>query len=297
MSTTQTKAIIASLSVPSASPSFEAVQNLTRDLKKAAVTLSKQEARFLVDSYYQMQDSRIRTAGQMREMAESGEPHEVLKWFNTQAEHLETEVQKALDAYSNGFVLGRWARSQYGIGPVIAAGLLAHIDIAKAETAGAIWRFAGLDPTSKWEKGQKRPWNAQLKVLCWKIGQSFLKQCNRDGDVYGHLLMERKALETTKNEMSAYSTQAAEILKRVPGHAQKAIYAAGKLPPGHILSRAERYAVKLFLAHYHHVGYELLHAKLPPKPYVIEHGGHTHFLAPPNWPIQEKIPVGLPGLP
>ena len=37
-----------------------------------------------------------------------------------------------------------------GIGPVIAAGLLANIDIKQAPTVGHIWRFAGLDPTNKW---------------------------------------------------------------------------------------------------------------------------------------------------
>src|SRR5271167_4971847 len=142
----------------------EGIEKLSKDLKKAAATLNKQEARFLVDSFYQMQDSRIRTAGQMREMAESNEPHIVLSWFNAQAEALESEVQKALDVYSNSFILGRWARSQYGIGPVITAGLLAHIDIEKAQTAGAIWKFAGLDPTTTWGKGEKRPWNADLKV-------------------------------------------------------------------------------------------------------------------------------------
>jgi hypothetical protein len=44
--------------------------------------------------------------------------------------------------------------------------LLARIDIVKAPTAGHIWRYAGLDPTVRWNKGEKRPWNAGLKVLC-----------------------------------------------------------------------------------------------------------------------------------
>lgn len=56
--------------------------------------------------------------------------------------------------------------SIHGIGPVISAGLLAHIDIHRAVTVGHIWRFAGLDPSVKWLKKTKRPWNAGLKVLC-----------------------------------------------------------------------------------------------------------------------------------
>ena len=36
---------------------LDSVDRLTRDLKKASVTLSHAEARYLVDTYYQMQDS------------------------------------------------------------------------------------------------------------------------------------------------------------------------------------------------------------------------------------------------
>ena len=54
----------------------------------------------------------------------------------------------------------RWARSIYGIWPVLAAGLLAHIDIEQAPTVGHIWSFAGLDPTKKWQPKTTRPWNA-----------------------------------------------------------------------------------------------------------------------------------------
>jgi hypothetical protein len=188
---------------------------------------------------------------------------------------------------------------------VLAAGLLAHIEIDKAPTAGGIWRFAGLDPTAIWEKGQKRPHCGALKVLAWKIGQSFLKQSGRELDKYGHVLMERKEYETLKNERGDYAAQAVEILKRVPSHKQKAIYATGKLSPGHLLSRASRYSVKLFLSHYHHVAYELRFGTPPPKPYIIAHGGHTHFLAPPNWDYSapnygmagKPIPAGLKLLP
>ena len=90
------------------------------------------------------------------------------------------------------------------------------------------------------------------------------------------------------NEAGAYKGQAeAKLLKFKIGQdtdAYKA-YSQGKLPPAHIHARAKRYAVKLFLAHYHHVGYELLHGELPPRPFVIEHMGHVDYMGPPNWPM------------
>jgi len=49
-------------------------------------------------------------------------------------------------------------------------------------------------------------------------------------------------------------------------------------------ARARRYAVKLFLAHLHGVWFWMANGTLPPKPYIIEHGGHTHVIQPPNMP-------------
>ena len=174
------------------------VQRLGRDLAIAASTLSDEEARFLVDAYYQMQEGRKRTANQARSM--DAEPHSVLVWLREQDEILEGQIKRALEKYTDARPIGQWMKSHHGIGPVIAAGLLAHIDITKASTAGKIWRYAGLDPTSKWEKGNKRPWNAELKTLCWKIGQSFMKFSGDDACFYGHVYRERKAYEVARNE-------------------------------------------------------------------------------------------------
>lgn len=263
---------------------LDAVDKLTKDLKTASVTLSKDEARFLVDAYYTMQEQRIRTANQVRALSESGEPHSVIQWYLGQSETLENQVKRALDAYSGASPLGCWARSICGIGPVISAGLLAHIDVTKP-TVGHIWRFAGLDPTVKWEKGQKRPWNASLKTLCWKMGESFVKVQNNDADVYGKMYAARKQLEAAKNAEHAYKDQAAAMLaaKRIGKEtgAYKA-YSEGELPDGHLHARAKRYAVKMFLSHYHAVGHFLATGRVAPRPWIIEFGGHAHMKYPPN---------------
>ena len=256
---------------------LNAVQRLTRDLTKAAATLSPDEARFMVDYYYISQRDRIRADNQVRALAESEEPHSVLSWLGAQSDVLEGQIKRALNAYAAGNPVGEWAMSICGIGPVIAAGLLAHIDITKAPTVGHIWRFAGLDPTNKWEKGGKRPWNASLKTLCWKIGESFVKVKGNESDVYGKVYEERKKLEHEKNARGEYAEQAAAILKSRPTHAQKKTYAEGKLPDGHIHARSKRYAVKLFLAHFHAVSYREHFKTEPPLPYAIAILGHTHL--------------------
>lgn len=262
-----------------------AVEHLTHDIAAALASLSVDEARFLVDTYYEIQHYRIASLAQTRTLAEGEEPHTVLRWLQTQMLTLENQTKRALDRWSDAQPEGRWAKSIVGIGPVLSAGLCAHIDIARAPTAGHIWRFAGLDPTVTWEKKTKRPWNARLKVLTWKIGESFVKVSNNDGDVYGHVYAARKELEAARNEAGDFAAQAAAVLaaKRIgtDTEAYKA-YSAGKLPPAHLHSRSKRYAVKLFLSHYHEAAYFATYAKLPPLPYILTKPAHTHYAMPPN---------------
>lgn len=262
------------------------IAKLTKDIKSASVKLSAVEARYMVDTYYQMQENRKRAANQVRAMSESGEPSEAIAWILEQSKALENRIKNLLDVYSYTKPIGEWSRSIIGIGPVLAAGLMANIDIEKAPTVGHIWRFAGLDPTMKWGKGEKRPWNANLKTLCWKIGESFVKVSGNPQSLYGRIYCERKEQEQRKNEAGDFAEQAADIVKRVPKHAQIKKYKENKLPDGHLHMRAKRYAVKLFLSHWHEVAYIDHYHEDPPNPYPIAMMGHAHKIDPPTIPCE-----------
>ena len=264
-----------------------AIVRLSRDMRAAAATMSEQEARFLVDGYYSMQDDRKRANNQARAMKD--EPHTLVVWLAEQGEMLEGQIRRALDTYSDAQPVGVWLKSIYGIGPVIAAGLLAHIDIAEAPTAGHIWRFAGLDPSSKWGKGEKRPWNAELKTLCWKTGQSFMKFSNQEDCVYGAVYRRRKEYEVARNERGDNAETAARTLTEKNFDKKTDAYKAlitGKLPPAQVDGRARRFTVKLFISHLQCVWWFQKYSELPPKPYAIAHLDHAHFIAIPN---TEKI--------
>lgn len=261
------------------------IARLTRDQRKAAADLSDQEARYLVDTYYIVQEDRKRADNQVRAMKESGEPVALIVWLAEQHRSLENQIKGALDKYSANHPVGEWLRSVKGIGPVIAAGLLAHIDIAKAPTVGHIYSFAGLTEHQVWAKGQKRPWNADLKTLCWKAGESFVKVSGDEEAVYGQLYAQRKAKEQARNEAGEYADQAARILKAKNfGKTTDAYkhYSEGKLPPAHIHARAKRWAVKIFLSHLHEVWYEKHYGEpLPARfqyPFAIL--GHAHKIKP-----------------
>jgi hypothetical protein len=246
------------------------------------------DARFLVDSYFIIQKHRVRTEnqygnykrGQDKEDAVNSGP---IKWLADNFYDVENEIKKALAFYVSEHPIGEWMTSVYGIGPVISAGLLSHIDITKAKTAGDIWRFAGLDPTVKWEKGKKRPFNMRLKVICYYAGSCFQKFSGRDQCYYGKIYAERRRYEIEKNERLEYKDQADELLKRVRKNTVAYKFLSqGKLAPAHINMRAMRYAVKIFLSHLHEVWYTAVFNERPPKPYAISILGHAHYIPPPK---------------
>ena len=273
----------------SSSPTIQ----LLSDVRDASKMISDQEARFLVDLYYQVQELRktcrnqvlsMVTAAEAKDTAKGkAEPTRVLRWFADSHASTEREIQYCLKKFAESRYMGIWAMKIMGIGPIIAAGLMAHIDIKKAPTVGHIWRFAGLDPTLVWNKGQKRPFNAKLKTLCWKVGESFVKTMNRPTGFYGKLFQERKALEIQRNDAGEFKSQAEAQLMRFKIGKETDAYAAyskGKLPKGHIHARAKRYAVKIFLSHWQAEAYRDHYGKEPPKPFAISHLGHAHMIEP-----------------
>jgi hypothetical protein len=255
---------------------------LRRDLRAAAQSLTVPQVRYLVDTYYSYQKFRLSSSNQVRALTVSGEPHLAITWTGARMKEMEADVLVMLDSYTNTEPtgMGAWAKEICGIGPVISAGLVAHLDITQAPTVGHWWRFAGLDPTSKWEKGKKRPWNAGLKVLCYKIGESFVKVQNRDDDVYGKLYASRKQQEQAKNLAGDFADQAKRAItekKYGEDTSAKKYYEQGQLPPAHIHARARRYAVKQFLADYHAECYFRHYGAPPPFPYPISILGHAHL--------------------
>ena len=329
---------------------------LSKDVRLTSRELSRDEARGLVDMYYKLQHQRIALAGQIRAInqgADEPETTNVLSFFQSQVETLENQIRAALGEYAQKFVAGRWAQSIVGIGPVISAGLLCHIDIERAKHASQVWRYAGIaapsvdvwlgqdgakkfvveleemagddadDPefllnlaaaktkrrvetlrgwATKYGKNKltrtgiinalaRRPWNADFKTLVtYKLGESFVKQQNREGAYYGQLYARRKAAYMVANDEGRFAERAAQILRSKNYSKDTDAYAAlskGKLPQAQLHAMARRIAAKMLLAHFHHVLYETHYGHAPEKPWIVEHGGHVDYEAPPNWPMVE----------
>lgn len=276
----------------------EGISKLSRDLRAASKLMTPREARYFVNAYYDLQDYRIAAGNQQRKLLEGAEPSEWMEWFNSNLTVFENQIKGMLDKWSAAQPMGEWARAVVGIGPVISAGLLANIDIGKAPTVGHIWRFAGLDPTVKWGKHQKRPWNASLKRLCWLTGESFVKVSGNAKDVYGKLYLTRKQYEMDRNERGGCAEAAKQRLEEDKGKKLdadlRALLATGKLPQIAMHERAKRYAVKQFLSDWHGEAYRQHYGTEPPLPYPIAILGHAHWRNRPQ-PTGESEPHDVSG--
>lgn len=265
---------------------FEQIMKVSSDIKNSYKLIDTSTAKYLVDTYYQVQKSRIITGNQIFWQSKTEEPCALLIFTHNNLRIIEKNLYNALSIYAKHQPIYQWLSTICGIGPVISAGLIANIDITKVNTAGQIWSYAGLVPgKDHLVKGQKSPYNKTLKTLCWKIGQSFVKVSNNPKDFYGKIYKERKKYEIELNTQGKYSDQAKIALSRLVKKTTDTYKAntAGMLSDGHIQRRSERYATKIFLSHLFTVWYEMANHKLPPKPFAIAILGHKDEILVPNW--------------
>lgn len=236
----------------------------------------------IVELYYDCQEHRKRHAAKKR----TEEPRDLDKWFLEYLSFGEALIQRKLQKWveTDAPAESQWAYAQYGIGPVLAAGLAAHIDVNKAASPSAIWKFAGLAPGfDKRVKGEKLPFNGRLKTLCWKLGDSFVKFSGQEECFYGKLYREFKAEEIRRNESGHYKVAAAELLKSKnwkDDTATKERLLQGKLSDAHLDMKARRRAVKIFLVHYWEQGRKARNLPVRP-PYVQQVLKHDNIIPTP----------------
>lgn len=328
-------------------------EGLGKDLKKEIKSVknaSRQEIRCLVDNFYQIQDKRIALQGQIRAIRQESDDLEteafadILEWQLKTQLIQEKGLKDALNCICQTNEVGRWLMSIKGIGPTLAAGILAYFDVTGIEYATHFMSYAGLNDNnrpwlgkektekivnevldgsktitddhlveianrtqwsvtyltnacSKYDEdgnlksrsksdlikaASKIPYNKDLKVLMFKIGESFVKVANRDS-LYGKLILERKAYENEKNEKGEYADQAAAILasKNIgkDTDAYKA-YSKGKLPKAHIQRRAVRWATKIFVSHVFEEMYRVANNKKPAPYYILTKDKHRDYIEP-----------------
>lgn len=274
-------------------------RRLNADIREAAKMLTRDEARYIIDLYYQLQDFRIQSGNQVHSLEKFKEPSGLIAYFRDNISVLEDQIKALMGAFADQYAIGAWLRSVCGIGPILSAAFLVTFSPLHRRTAGAWYTYAGIAPGIEWKKGEKRPFDARAKVLCYKAGESFIKVQNNDADFYGKLYASQKEYYQQQNEQGKFEENARLKLEKFKiGKTTDAYkyYSTGKLPPAHIHSMARRYAVKMFLSHMHDLAWEDYYdGEKAPCPYVFSDkfkgGVHKHFIEAPNREHLKGLPL------
>lgn len=247
--------------------------------------------RSMVSLYYMIQDSRIRASNQKFALDTNNKSSTIMDFFKNQMSQSENNIATYLDVWTDRHIIGKWAKSNNGIGPVIAAGMVSRFDITKVQSAGGFWKYAGMagDSDSVRQKGEKITYSPETKVLVWKAASSFKMQSTRQNCYYGKLYLEKKTEYIKKNDSGGFADRANNILatKNFKTNTQTYdAYASGKLSLAHIDAMAMRYAGKIFVSHLFDVMWMCTYGEMPPAPYATTHiDGHPHILYPRNLEI------------
>jgi len=161
-----------------------------------------------------------------------------------------------------------WFSRVKGIGKENIGKVIGMVDIERAPTVSALWKFAGFavedGKAPKPKKGEKNTYNARLRTMCWRVGSSLMRA---GGGFYDYYIVEKEK-ETAKLLLDGWTIKAAakyDLEKK-------------RISVGHVHNRALRKMIKLFLACLWKVWREA--EGLPIRsPYAMTIG-HTHEIQP-----------------
>lgn len=194
-------------------------ENVSKEQKGVKIT-QYSLIRNIVDSFYDIQRLRIATDNRLHKMERAEiVATEHYDRLLTLSETLNRE-ERLLNEYLDGWIktqpiASNWLLKQKGIGTIMASNLVAMIDIKRAKHISSLWKYAGLYPNAKlrrakredkeritnelkaklgreperkeieneWKKYRetlKSPFNATLRMTCYKIGTQLLMAKNQD---------------------------------------------------------------------------------------------------------------------
>lgn len=212
----------------------------------------------------QIQKARIQFGNRLSALergaddAAGSRQHEILTRWHERFQELEAELDGDIAELVREESIYEHLSAVKGIGPILAAKLISMIDIERATTVSALWRYAGYavidGERERPTKGEKLHYNKRLKTAVYLVGRQFLMCDSPYRRIY---YTAKDKYETTRPDWT----------------------------PKHRDLAARRRMVKVFLNHLWDRWRRL--EGLPTRAlYVQEHLGHDHVSRPEEfgWP-------------
>lgn len=205
--------------------------------------------------------NRLEAINRGDSVVDEGEEALMTYWYE-QFSALEADADEQIQEAAASHPIIEQAVEVKGAGFITLAKIVAHIDIRRANTISALWRYAGLavvdGKAERLKKGEKAHFNRDLKTAVYLLGTQFLKA----NSPYRQIYDEAKA-----------------------GYEEK----KPDWTNGHRHLAAMRVMMKVFLSHLW-LRWRELEGLPVSEPYIIAHDDkHTHMHQPEDfgWPKEE----------
>lgn len=176
----------------------------------------------------------------------------IIEKWQTRFDDLEAEADKDIAKLVKHVPIVKELTALRGIGPLLAAKIVSMIDITRADSVSALWRYSGYGVTEgerdRPKAGEPRNYNARLKTTLYLVAGSFLKSSSPYRAIYD---------------------------------SSKAYYEANRpeWTKAHIHAASLRRMIKIFLSHLY-VRWRTLEGLPVRVPYSHERLGHTSMEEP-----------------
>lgn len=222
---------------------------------------------------------KLRVASQVRqthlELQNRTDPEtdELLKEVGDLEKYVDGRVAKLISSHP---AYGWFSRVK-GVGKENIGKVVAQIDIERATTISALWKYCGYAVTDgkapKREKGGgKLEYNSQLRSMCWRLGGSLMKA---NGKFYDYYKVEKEKYVQRFINQGVKIVPAASIPKRNG----KRNDGDGYISEGHLHNMALRKMIKLFLSCLWLEWREAVNLPVT-EPYAIGQLKHDSFIKP-----------------
>jgi len=253
-------------------------------MDKKVIVKKEKALEFLVDSSLIIE--KLRVAAQVRQThlkkQERKDPEtdnllERIKGLEKYVDDRVTQLIKNHPAYP-------WFNQVKGIGKENIGKVIGLVDIEKAGTISALWKFAGYSVENgkapKRQKGAgKLSYNSRLRSMCWRLGTSLMKA---KGKFYDYYSDEKKKYVRKCLDKNMKIVPASQLPKDKNG---KRYEPEGVISEGHVNNYGLRKMIKLFLACLWLCWREATNLPTRP-PYALEYQKHKKFISP--WKMTDK---------
>jgi len=218
--------------------------------------------------------SQIRQTHLKRQGTDDPETDELLRRIKT----LELYVDGRIASLITSHPAFPWFSRVKGVGKENIGKVVALIDIEKATTISALWKYSGYAVDNghaprRIKGGGTLTYNSELRTMCWRLATSLLKA---NGKFHQYYLAQKDQYRQRYENEGIRIVPSAELPKNKDG---KLFEPEGVISGGHLHQQALRKMIKLFLACLWLTWRKAEGLPLS-RPYAIDHLHHNSMIEP-----------------